>query len=110
MPTGRLFEVVDRPRERWTFLNPDSLLYLASFSKEDSARRYAAINGYELTDPPRITGKAIDDAQPIPEPPPTIVSNSPLPNLRAVATASAPKPKPPSGPPIRMGFNLGGRS
>lgn len=110
MPTGRLFEVVDRPLERWTFLNPDSLLHLASFSNEDSARSYAAMNGYELADPPRIKGKAIDDAQPALEAPPTIVSNSPLPNLRAVATASAPKPKPPSGPPIRMGMNLGARA
>lgn len=96
MPTGRLFEVVDRPRERWTFLEPQTLLYLSAFADAEAAQRYAELNGYAIDEPPQIRGSAIDAAQPafakdLP------AANSAIPDLRSLAPKkSPPKPVAPS--------------
>jgi len=104
LSSGQLFEIIDRPRERWTFLEPESLLYLASFSNLASAERYAGINHYRIDNPPQIKGAVVDEAQPLIEKAPVIISNSPVPDLRR-EVGDEPKPRSVVNP-IKIGFRV----
>lgn len=107
MPEGKLYEVVDRPKERWTFLEPGTLLYLASFADMTAAETYAGLSGYEIGTPVQIKGAAVDAAQPPLPPPPAEVeippANSRMPPLRQLA----PKPQPKAEAPKPTGKTLG---
>lgn len=105
MAAGKLYETNDWCL-KWVFVHPQSFLYLAGFGSREAADIYGKANGYDISEPIKVSMAEIESHQP-----PVfsgLAASAPVPKLAPVERPAQAAVSRPTGAGVRRGTRMVG--